>query len=116
MNNILLCRNTNEAKKIQTLAEQARNTSLEAYNLAKKAISKYSNMSDEIRVLESKIAELDDRYDEARNLADAAAAKSTAVSQEALNLLIVDLSLPNVNVDELRNQVENVSNEVRFFF
>lgn len=37
--------NTNEAKKIHMLTEQARNTSLEAYNLAKKAIATNSNMT-----------------------------------------------------------------------
>ena len=33
-----------EAKKLQVVAEQAKNTSLEAYNLAKKAIAKYTNI------------------------------------------------------------------------
>jgi len=37
--------NTNEAKKLHMLAEQARNTTLEAYNLAKQTISKYSNIT-----------------------------------------------------------------------
>lgn len=39
------CRNVNEAKKIHSLAEQARNTTIEAYNFGKKAIAKYSNMT-----------------------------------------------------------------------
>jgi len=38
-------RNTNEAKKLRMLAEQARNTTLEAYDLAKQTISKQSNIS-----------------------------------------------------------------------
>lgn len=37
-------RNLKEAKKLQMVAEQAKNTSVEAYNLAKKAIAKYSNI------------------------------------------------------------------------
>ena len=45
MNSNIIYRNVNEAKKIHALAEQARNTTVEAYNLAKKAISKYSNMT-----------------------------------------------------------------------
>lgn len=40
----MLFRNLKEAKRLQVVAEQARNTSLEAYNLAKKAIAKYTNI------------------------------------------------------------------------
>lgn len=103
--------NTNEAKKLHMLAEQARNTTLEAYNLAKQTISKYSNITDEIRGLENKLAQLEDRMDEVRNLTAIAAAKSSAVSQEALDLLILDLTLPTVDLEQLRQQVETVSNE-----
>ncbi|XP_012279283.1 laminin subunit gamma-1 [Orussus abietinus] len=103
--------NTNEAKKIHLLAEQARNTSLEAYNLAKKAISKYSNISDEIRDLENELEVLEDRFEEVKNLSSIAAAKSSAASQEALNILIVDLTLPSINIEELKSQVEEVNNE-----
>lgn len=45
LNILFLFRNTNEAKKLHMLAEQARNTTLEAYNLAKQTISKYSNIT-----------------------------------------------------------------------
>ena len=37
-------RNIKEAKRLQVVAEQAKNTTLEAYNLAKKAIAKYTNI------------------------------------------------------------------------
>ncbi|KAH0945533.1 hypothetical protein HN011_010340 [Eciton burchellii] len=103
--------NTNEAKKLHMLAEQARSTTLEAYNLAKQAISRYSNVTDEIRDLENKLARLEDRMDEVRNLTAMAAAKSSIVSQEALDLLILDLTLPPVDIDRLRQQIEDVSNE-----
>jgi len=67
---------------------------------------------DEIRDLENKLAQLEDRMDEVRNLTAIAAAKSSAVSQEALDLLILDLTLPTVDLEQLRQQVETVSNEV----
>jgi len=50
--------------------------------------------------------------DEVRNLTAMAAAKSSIVSQEALDLLILDLTLPPVDIDRLRQQIEGVSNEV----
>lgn len=103
--------NTNEAKKLHMLAEQARNTTLEAYNLAKQAISKYSNITDDVRNLENKLKQLEDRMDEVKNLTAIAAAKSSAVSQEAIDLLILDLTLPSVNVEQLREQIENVSDK-----
>ncbi|KAG7211484.1 hypothetical protein KM043_010758 [Ampulex compressa] len=103
--------NTNEAKKIHLLAEQARNTTVEAYNLAKNAILKYSNITDDIRALENKLETLEDRINEVKNLTSVAATKSTAVSQEALDLLIYDLTLPSVDIDRLQNEVETVSNE-----
>ncbi|XP_011142346.1 laminin subunit gamma-1 [Harpegnathos saltator] len=103
--------NTNEAKKLHMLAEQARNTTLEAYNLAKQAISKYSNITDEIRGLENKLAQLDDRMNEVKNLTAVAANKSSTVSQEAIDLLILDLTLPHVDIKQLWEQVESVNNE-----
>ncbi|XP_067209558.1 laminin subunit gamma-1 isoform X2 [Linepithema humile] len=103
--------NTNEAKKLHMLAEQARNTTLEAYNLAKQAISKNSNITNEIKDLENKLVQLEDRMDEVRNLTNIAAAKSSTVSQEALDLLILDLTLPSINIEQLQQQVESVSNE-----
>ncbi|XP_066585793.1 laminin subunit gamma-1 [Prorops nasuta] len=103
--------NINEANKIHMLAERARNTSLEAYNLAKKAISRYSNVSDEIRALENKLELIDDRMREVRNLTRMAAGKSAAVSQEALDLLILDLTLPSVDVEGLRVKVDNLADE-----
>lgn len=103
--------NTNEAKKLHMLAEQARNTTLEAYNLAKQAISKYSNITDEIRGLENKLAQLEDRMNEVKNLTAIAAAKSSAVSKEAIDLLILDLTLPTIDLEQLRQQIETVSNE-----
>lgn len=68
--------------------------------------------SDELRSLENKIKLLEDRFAEVKNLTTMAAAKSTTVSQEALKLLILNSTLPNINIDQLREQVENVSNEV----
>lgn len=67
---------------------------------------------DEIRGLENKLAQLEDRMDEVRNLTAIAAAKSSAVSQEALDLLILDLTFPMIDLEQLRQQVETVSNEV----
>ena len=103
--------NVNEAKKIHTLAEQARNTTIEAYSLAKKAIAKYSNMTDDIRGLENKLELLEHRMNEVKNLTSIAANKSSAVSQEAIDLLILDLALPPVDIDRLQSQVEEVNNE-----
>ncbi|KAK0177645.1 hypothetical protein PV328_001679 [Microctonus aethiopoides] len=103
--------NSNEAKKIHMLAEQARNTSLEAYNLAKKAITKYSNISEEIRDLENKLELLDDRLNEVKNLTATAIAKSATVEKEALDLLILDLSVPTVDITKLQNQVDSISND-----
>ncbi|XP_014601707.1 PREDICTED: laminin subunit gamma-1 isoform X1 [Polistes canadensis] len=103
--------NTNEAKKIHMLAEQARNTSLEAYNLAKKAIAKNSNMTDVLRELENKLDMLEDRMNEVKNLTAVANAKSSAVSQEALGLSVLYFSLPSVDVDSLQKQVDIVNNE-----
>lgn len=49
---------------------------------------------------------------EVRNLTSVAATKSSAVSQEAIDLLILDLTLPPVNIEQLRSQVEDVNSEV----
>lgn len=49
---------------------------------------------------------------EVKNLTSIAATKSSAVSQEAIDLLILDLALPPVDIEQLRNQVEDVNNEV----
>ncbi|CAL7935288.1 unnamed protein product [Xylocopa violacea] len=103
--------NVNEARKIHELAEQARNTTVEAYGLAKKAIAKYSNLTEDIRGIENKLEALEHRINEVKNLSSIAATKSTAVSQEAIDLLILDLTLPPVDIEELRNQVEDVNNE-----
>lgn len=103
--------NVNEAQKIHGLAEQAKNTTLEAYNLAKEAISKYSNMTEDIRGLENKLELLEQRMGEVKELTNIAATKSSAVSQEAIDLLIQDLTLPPVDIEQLRNQVEEVNNE-----
>lgn len=67
---------------------------------------------DEIRDLENKLAQLEDRMDEVRNLTAIAATKSSAVSQEALDLLILDLTLPPVDIEQLRQQIEGVSSVV----
>lgn len=53
---------------------------------------------------------------EVKNLTAVASAKSFAVSQEALGLSILDLSLPSVDVNLLQTQVDAVSNEVRILF
>lgn len=50
-----------------------------------------------------------------KNLTNTAAIKSSAVSQEALDLLILDLALPPVDIEQLRNQVEDVNNEVNLY-
>ena len=55
---------------------------------------------------------LEHRMNEVKNLTSIAATKSTAVSQEAIDLLILDLALPPVDIEQLRNQVEDVNNEV----
>lgn len=102
---------TEEAKKLHILSEGARNTTLEAYNLAKQAISKYSNITDEIRGLENKLAILEDRMDEMKNLTTIAVNKSVISYEEAIGLMILDLTLPRVDIKRLRQQVENVSNE-----
>ncbi|XP_076658555.1 laminin subunit gamma-1 isoform X1 [Halictus rubicundus] len=103
--------NVNEAMKIHTLAEQARNTTIEAYNLAKKAISKYSNLTEDIRGLENKLELLEHRMNEVKNLTGIAANKSSDVSQEAIALLTLDLTLPTVDIKVLRSQVEDVNLE-----
>lgn len=103
--------NTNEAKKIHILAEQARNTSLEAYNLAKKAIGKYSNISEEIRELDNKLELLDDKFNEINNLTTIATLKSSNVANEALDLLIRNLTIPDINIDKLQIEIEKIGNE-----
>uniref|UniRef100_V9I9W1 Laminin subunit gamma-1 n=2 Tax=Apis cerana TaxID=7461 RepID=V9I9W1_APICE len=103
--------NVNEAKKIHALAERARNTTIEAYTLAKKAIGKYTNITDDIRGLENKLELLEHRMNEVKNLTNIAAIKSSTVSQEAIDLLILDLALPPVDIKQLRNQIEDVNNE-----
>lgn len=69
-------------------------------------------LSDEIRGLENKLESLEHRMNEVNNLTSIAATKSSAVSQEAIDLLILDLALPPVDIDQLRNKVEEVNNEV----
>ncbi|KAH0534833.1 laminin subunit gamma-1 [Cotesia glomerata] len=108
---ILADLNIKEAKKIHLLSEQAKNTSLEAYNLAKKTITKYSNISEEIRELENKLELLTDRFNEVKNLTSTAIAKSIAVEDEALHLLILDLTVPSIDIQKLQNQVESVNND-----
>lgn len=58
--------------------------------------------------------QLEDRMDEVKNLTATAANKSSAVSQEAIDLLILDLTLPLVDIEQLRQQVESVSSEVNY--
>ncbi|XP_058793265.1 laminin subunit gamma-1 [Phymastichus coffea] len=103
--------NLKEAKRLQVVAEQARNTSLEAYNLAKKAIAKYTNISEEIRSLESKLVALEDRYGDVEKLTATAVAKSEAVSKEALGLLILGISLPDVNVTGLQYRIDEINKD-----
>lgn len=62
--------------------------------------------------LENKLTQLEDRMDEVRNLTAIAATKSSAVSQEALDLLILDLTLPLVDIEQLRQQIESVNSAV----
>jgi len=50
--------------------------------------------------------------DEVKNLTAIAATKSSTVSQEALDLLILDLTLPAVDIEQLRQQIESISSEV----
>lgn len=104
-------RNIKEAKRLQEVAEQAKNTSLEAYNLAKKAIAKYTNISDEIRFLENKLIALEERYGDVKKLTATAVAKSDTVSKEAVSLLLLGISLPEVNLTDLQNRVEEVNKE-----
>ncbi|XP_012268511.2 laminin subunit gamma-1 [Athalia rosae] len=103
--------NTNEAKKIHQLAETARNTTLKAYNLAKQAIYKNANISDEIQALEIELNQLEDRFREVKELAAIAANKSAAVLQEALVISIVNLDIPSIDIAELQAQAEDISNE-----
>jgi len=60
----------------------------------------------------NKLGQLEDRMDEVKNLTAIAATKSSAVSQEALDLLILDLTLPPVDIEQLRQQIESVSSVV----
>ncbi|XP_014222768.1 laminin subunit gamma-1 isoform X2 [Trichogramma pretiosum] len=103
--------NIKEAEKLRIVAEQAKNTSLEAYNLAKKAIARYTNISDEIRFLENKLMALDDRYADVQKQTQTAVAKSDVVSKEALGMLILGFSLPQINLTEMQQRVETVSKE-----
>lgn len=103
--------NTNEAKKIHQLAETARNTTLKAYNLAKQAIYKNANISDEIQALDTALKLLNDRFNEVKELAKIAANKSATVLNEALVLSIVNLAIPSIDIAELQKQAEDISNE-----
>ena len=68
--------------------------------------------SDEIRFLENKLMALEERYGDVKKLTATAVAKSDAVSKEALNLLILGISVPAVNLTELQNRVDEVNKEV----
>lgn len=103
--------NTNEAKKIHQLAEQAKNTSLEAYNLAKYALSKYSNISEEIRELENKFELLKHKYNDVNNLTAESFIKSSNVVNEALYLSTRDLTIPDIDISILQLQIENINKE-----
>lgn len=74
----------------------------------------YLIFSEDIRGLENKLELLEQRMGEVKELTNIAATKSSAVSQEAIDLLIQDLTLPPVDIEQLRNQVEEVNNEVHF--
>ncbi|XP_076636198.1 laminin subunit gamma-1 isoform X1 [Colletes latitarsis] len=103
--------NVNEAKKIHALAEQARSTTIEAYNLAKTAIAKSTNLTEDIRGLKNKLELLERSMNEVKNLTSIAATKSSAVSKEAIDSLILDLTLPPVDIQQLQSQVKEVNNE-----
>ncbi|XP_024947566.1 laminin subunit gamma-1 isoform X2 [Cephus cinctus] len=103
--------NTNEAKKIQVLAEGVRNTTIEAYDLAKMTISKYSNISDEIKSLENELILLSERLTEVKDLSNIAAEKSAAVLQESLNILLLNVAVPSIDIEDLQKKVEAVSIE-----
>ena len=55
---------------------------------------------------------LEERYGDVKKLTATAVAKSDAVSKEALNLLILGISVPAVNLTELQNRVDEVNKEV----
>lgn len=71
--------------------------------------------SDEIRFLESKLLALEEKYGDVKKLTATAVAKSEAVSKEALGLLILDSTLPEVNVTELQNRIDLINQEVYLF-
>ncbi|KAJ8665186.1 hypothetical protein QAD02_006848 [Eretmocerus hayati] len=103
--------NLKEAMRIQEVAEQAKTTSSEAHNLARKVFNKYKNISAEIKFLKDELSSLEERYSEAKDLTASAVSRSEAVSKEALGLFSRGFSLPDVNVTDLQNQINNVTNE-----
>ncbi|XP_046413039.1 laminin subunit gamma-1 [Neodiprion fabricii] len=103
--------NTNEAKKVYDIANNAKNRTLQAYNLAKQAMYKNTNISDEIRALDNELQLLKDKFNKVKDLTKITANKSAAVLKEALVISIVNLIIPTIDIDELQRQADAISNE-----
>ena len=67
--------------------------------------------SDEIRALETQVHELEDSMGDVKKHISSAVHKSEIVSKEALGLLVLEISLPPVNLTELRNRVDALNQE-----
>lgn len=66
--------------------------------------------------MESKLLGLEEKYGDVEKLTATAVAKSDAVSKEALSLLLLGTSLPQVNVTELQNRVDQINQDVTIIF
>lgn len=62
--------------------------------------------------LETKLKTLEDRFDAVQDTSADAAEKSASAAEKAYGLLVSDLTLPDINVAELQNKIESVSDKV----
>uniref|UniRef100_A0A6A7FTH6 Laminin subunit gamma-1-like isoform X1 n=3 Tax=Hirondellea gigas TaxID=1518452 RepID=A0A6A7FTH6_9CRUS len=104
-----------QASHIEEIAYDARNTSQEAFLLGRKAFDDQEDISSVIEDLMNKMAGLENRHNSTMSRARESLAKASVVYDEALFLSTTasSISLPNIDVPELKKKAENIEQRAR---
>ncbi|KAF2367040.1 Laminin IV [Trinorchestia longiramus] len=99
-----------QATHIEEIAYEARNTSLDAVVLARKALDDQANMSSVIRDLNDDMDDLVSLHNSTMDRARASLARARLVYDEALSLSTQasSIALPNLDVDQLRDKAKDI--------
>lgn len=104
-----------DAKSITQLAYDARNTSHDAHNLARKAIEDQNNITQVIKGIESQIDGLSNRHATLLKEAGISLGEAKVVYKEALNLSTEasSIAVPPLNASGLREQATEIEAEAQ---